>query len=386
MAFDLKGATPDATMAGTEHLFGADSQSDTDPKIYTVAGLKGYLDTIYQPLDSELTSLAGASANGVSLVTAANYAAMRGLLDLEPNTDFYAPGGTDVALADGGTGASLADPGADRIMAWDDSAGAVKFIPLADINAEGSPAAGDFLLAYTAEGALVKIDWDDLPSGGGGTPGGSSGDIQYNNGGSFGGSLLKQDTNTIEQYNSTNAQQFNIYNTRTDASNYERGFMRWSSNALRIGNEKAGTGSARNVILVQDGNALVTLNNFTVILGGTLDLNVNAIRGHRLVENSRTSDGTETTPGSFINNRGATGTVTRTLSAANIDNCWVQRIASHALRIKPPSGGFIRRANGVSAGVDKYIELGSDGASCFIHRDGANLSVLVENGTITNEP
>jgi hypothetical protein len=59
-----------------------------------------------QAWDAQLDSLSAASANGVSLVTAANYAAMRALLDLEPNTDFYAPGGTDVAIADGGTGAS----------------------------------------------------------------------------------------------------------------------------------------------------------------------------------------------------------------------------------------------------------------------------------------
>lgn len=40
----------------------------------------------------------------------------------------YVAGGTDVALADGGTGASLSDPGADRIMFWDDSAGAVTWL------------------------------------------------------------------------------------------------------------------------------------------------------------------------------------------------------------------------------------------------------------------
>ncbi len=45
----------------------------------------------YQPLASTLTSLASASANGVSLVTAADYAAMRGLLDLEAGTDFLSP-------------------------------------------------------------------------------------------------------------------------------------------------------------------------------------------------------------------------------------------------------------------------------------------------------
>lgn len=43
-------------------------------------------------------------------------------------TDYYAPGSTDVALADGGTGASLADPNADRILFWDDSAGAVTWL------------------------------------------------------------------------------------------------------------------------------------------------------------------------------------------------------------------------------------------------------------------
>ncbi len=40
----------------------------------------------------------------------------------------YAPGGTDVALADGGTGASLTDPNADRILFWDDSAGAMTWL------------------------------------------------------------------------------------------------------------------------------------------------------------------------------------------------------------------------------------------------------------------
>ena len=42
----------------------------------------------------------------------------------------YRAGGTDVALADGGTGASLADPGADRVMFWDDSAGAVDWLTM----------------------------------------------------------------------------------------------------------------------------------------------------------------------------------------------------------------------------------------------------------------
>lgn len=49
----------------------------------------------------------------------------------------------------------------------------------------------------------------------------------------------------IEQRNTTNAQTFRLYNTYTDASNYERGFFRWSSNVLELGTEAAGTGTNR---------------------------------------------------------------------------------------------------------------------------------------------
>ena len=54
-------------------------------------------------------------------------------------------------------------------------------------------------------------------------------------------------TNLLEQRNSTSAQTFRIYNTFTDASNYERGFMRWASNVLEMGAEAAGTGTQRQL-------------------------------------------------------------------------------------------------------------------------------------------
>lgn len=50
-----------------------------------------------------------------------------GDIQIEANI-VYRAGGTDVALADGGTGASLVDPNADRILFWDDSAGAMAFL------------------------------------------------------------------------------------------------------------------------------------------------------------------------------------------------------------------------------------------------------------------
>lgn len=76
-----------------------DLESGTDFYSITAA------DAAFQPLDAQLTSLSSASANGVSLVTAADYAAMRTLLDLEAGTDFYSL--TALSSTSNGQGASL---------------------------------------------------------------------------------------------------------------------------------------------------------------------------------------------------------------------------------------------------------------------------------------
>jgi hypothetical protein len=72
--------------------------------------------------------------------------------------------------------------------------------------------------------------------------------------------LLRDGANTLAQRSTTNPQVFRIYNTFTDASNYERGFMRWSSNVLQIGTEKGSVGgSARVVEFHYDGTAALRL-------------------------------------------------------------------------------------------------------------------------------
>jgi len=59
--------------------------------------------------------------------------------------------------------------------------------------------------------------------------------------------LLRDAAGTLAQRNGTNAQTYRLYNTYTDASNYERGFLQWNSNVLEIGSEGAGTGSEQPV-------------------------------------------------------------------------------------------------------------------------------------------
>jgi len=62
--------------------------------------------------------------------------------------------------------------------------------------------------------------------------------------------LARDAANTLALRNGTNAQTFRLYNTFTDASNFERGFMRWNSNTLEIGTEAGGTGAGRPIRLI----------------------------------------------------------------------------------------------------------------------------------------
>lgn len=92
----------------------------------------------------------------------------------------YKAGGTDVALADGGTGASLTDPNADRVLFWDDSAGAMTWLTMGTnltitgttLDATGGAGGGDALttnplsqFAATTSAELGGVISDETGSG-----------------------------------------------------------------------------------------------------------------------------------------------------------------------------------------------------------------------------
>ena len=76
-------------------------------------------------------------------------------------------------------------------------------------------------------------------------------------GATTGVSLFIDNNHILAQRNGTNAQTFNIYNTYTDGSNYERGFLKWDTNLLKIGTEALGTGTDRDVQLGSGSNGFV---------------------------------------------------------------------------------------------------------------------------------
>jgi len=79
------------------------------------------------------------------------------------------------------------------------------------------------------------------------------------NNGSASTNIQAEAAATLAQRQGTTAQTYRIYNTYTDASNYERGFLRWSSNVLQIGTEKLGTGTNRTLELHTDGTTRFTI-------------------------------------------------------------------------------------------------------------------------------
>ena len=70
--------------------------------------------------------------------------------------------------------------------------------------------------------------------------------------------LYRDAANTLALRNGANAQAFNIYNTYTDATSFERGFLKWNSNVLEIGTEAgASGGTARDINLKAGSNTWV---------------------------------------------------------------------------------------------------------------------------------
>ena len=96
---------------------------------------------------------------------------------------------------------------------------------------------------------------------------------------SFGGAVLVGEAaNILAQRNSTSAQTFRLYNTYTDASNYERVDLTYATNVATLQSVAAGTGTARNLSIIGGGSG----GSLTLLGGGTtLDVTSNSINMYR---------------------------------------------------------------------------------------------------------
>ena len=83
---------------------------------------------------------------------------------------------------------------------------------------------------------------------------------------SFGGAVLVGEAaNVLAQRNSTTAQTFRIYNTYTDASNYERTNIRYSANVFEIGTTALGTGTTR-ILRLFGGSTILEIDSSSGVI------------------------------------------------------------------------------------------------------------------------
>jgi hypothetical protein len=104
--------------------------------------------------------------------------------------------------------------------------------------------------------------------------------------------LARDAANILAQRNSTTAQELRVYNTYTDASNYELATLGWATNVLVLGSESAGTGSARAVSVVYDGTEKINVATNVSIPSGDLSVTNDIDLGGSVIDNVYTiSDG-----------------------------------------------------------------------------------------------
>jgi hypothetical protein len=136
--------------------------------------------------------------------------------------------------------------------------------------------------------------------------------------------LRRRAAGVLAQYNGSNAQASEVYNTFTSATNFERATIGWASNILSIGTEKgSGGGTARVMQLITDGTARAVFEATTY--NTTLLANAGSYgsgSGVLFLGNATTVPTTNPTGGGILyveagalKYRGSSGTVT-TLGAA----------------------------------------------------------------------
>jgi hypothetical protein len=92
-------------------------------------------------------------------------------------------------------------------------------------------------------------------------------------------SIVRDAADTLAQRRDANPQTFRLYNTYTDASNYERGFMRWDSNNFDIGCEADGTGTLRNVRIKTDATSGVSGTGYIEFGGSSIINTIKSVGG-----------------------------------------------------------------------------------------------------------
>lgn len=192
--------------------------------------------------------------------------------------------------------------------------------------------------------------------------------------------LARDAANTLALRNGVNAQAFRVYNTYTDASNYERGFIRYSTGsgvaALDIGTEQAGTGTARPLQFVVQGAYILKLGTNGHLLWNTDNTYDIGASGATRPRNVYT--------GGFVS---ASGEVASQVGFNSISTGYYW--FNGRLIIRSPSDGVVRFTNNAADGFTELqlytdVILARDAANILALRNSTNAQAFRVYGTFTD--
>jgi len=187
--------------------------------------------------------------------------------------------------------------------------------------------------------------------------------------GAAGDAVLARDAaNTLAQRNGTNAQNFRVYNTYTDASNYERFAINAQSGAdVRLQTEKAGTGTVRSIVFGTNASGRWYIDgasgHFLAATDNTYDIGASgATRPRNLYLGGFISAG-----GSIITSAG---------SALGY---------SGRSQVTSPSDGVLKISNNTDTGFSRLQFGGTTNSFPALKRNGAAISVsLADDSGLAN--
>lgn len=110
--------------------------------------------------------------------------------------------------------------------------------------------------------------------------------------------LTSNANHTLQQYSTTNAQAYQLFNTRTDASNGEWGTLNWASNVLHLGATKNGTGTAR-AFQIDYGGTTTAAIVVPATTSGQVQIGVNGT-GSVSLNGNGANVGADTSTGGFV--------------------------------------------------------------------------------------
>lgn len=243
MSFDFKTATPDTSFPANGFLMGADSQSASDPSLYSHTAYLNYILSLANTWTATQTITPAANTNALAVtgysLTGSN---SQSLIDLAGTWNTSA-GPTAIKLnitntASSSSTAKIIDLQVGGVTSFSVGVHTGPLFQRASntwsfCNSNTSFPTIDMGTSLGIRlGSAMYVGWNSAT---------------YNDSGSVDLTLYRDAANILAQRNGTTAQTHRMYRTFTDSSNYQRLTRTWNTSTALIMNEGAGTGTDGNI-------------------------------------------------------------------------------------------------------------------------------------------